>query len=57
MKKTPKATIQIRIDASLLEWIDRKAAEEDRSRSWIINDCLQKANAAQYPQQHGREAS
>ena len=57
MKKTPKATIQIRIDASLLEWIDRKAAEEDRSRSWIINDCLQKANAAQYPQQHGQEAS
>ncbi|MDO4561384.1 MAG: CopG family transcriptional regulator [bacterium] len=57
MKKIPKATIQIRIDAGLLEWIDRKANEEDRSRSWVINDYLQKAYSAQNQQRPCQEAS
>jgi predicted transcriptional regulator len=35
-----KTSIQIRIDPDLLDWVDEKAGENDRSRSWIINDCL-----------------
>jgi predicted transcriptional regulator len=39
-KAMAKASIQIRIDQDLLEWVDEKAAENDRSRSWIVNDSL-----------------
>jgi predicted transcriptional regulator len=35
-----KVSIQIRIDPDLLDWVDEKAEQTDRSRSWIINDCL-----------------
>ncbi|MDR0648364.1 MAG: ribbon-helix-helix domain-containing protein [Synergistaceae bacterium] len=39
-----KASIQIRIDQDLLEWVDEKASENDRSRSWMINDYLRQAS-------------
>ncbi|MDR1509985.1 MAG: ribbon-helix-helix domain-containing protein [Synergistaceae bacterium] len=38
-----KATIQIRIDPDLLAWVDEKAGENERSRSWIINDRLRQS--------------
>ena len=37
-----KITIQIRIDPSLLDWVDEKGKKEDRSRSWLINDCVRR---------------
>lgn len=35
-----KATVQIRIDPTVLEWVDEQARRNDRSRSWVINDLL-----------------
>jgi predicted transcriptional regulator len=40
-----KVSIQIRIDPDLLDWVDEIASQADRSRSWIINDCLRQAHA------------
>jgi predicted transcriptional regulator len=39
-----KVSIQIRIAPDLLDWIDEKAEQEDRSRSWLINDYLRQAS-------------
>ena len=57
MIKAAKATIQVRIDADLLDWLDDKARVDDRSRSWLINDFLRKACQLQGQQQPCREAS
>jgi len=41
--RATKTTIQIRVEPSLLEWIDEIALNEDRSRSWIINRLISQA--------------
>jgi predicted transcriptional regulator len=38
-----KVSIQIRIDPDLLDWVDGEARDNDRSRSWIVNDRLRQA--------------
>ncbi len=40
-------TIQIRVDRALLDWIDQKAQEDDRSRSSFIRKTLGRARDAE----------
>lgn len=45
-----KLSIQIRIEPQVLDAIDLRAEETDRSRSWTINDLLKTAlNIAPQP--------
>lgn len=42
-----KASIQIRLDPDLLDWLDEQSRKEERSRSWFVNCLVRKAFLAQ----------
>jgi len=37
-----KAVITFRVTMEVLDWLDSKATESQRSRSWVVNDCIKK---------------
>ena len=42
-----KPTVSVRLPDDLLEFVDRIAAQLDRSRNWVIVDLVRKAKEGQ----------
>ena len=40
-----KPVISVRLVDELLEFVDRLASEQDRSRNWVITDIIRKAKS------------
>ena len=45
-----KPTVSVRFPEDLLAFIDRLAAEQERSRNWVIVDLVRKAKSAEQDQ-------
>lgn len=44
---SPKPVVSVRLPDDLLEYIDRIAAELERSRNWVIVDLIRKTKEAE----------
>lgn len=44
---SPKPVVSVRLPDDLLEFVDRLAADLERSRNWVIVDLIRKAKDTQ----------